>query len=58
MENNPQNELNSFPIELNNYTYTMLANEFLSSGYTLEQMKLYVKYPMTYNKQLRKEADA
>lgn len=53
---NPQEtvETNSFPVELNSYSNTMVLYEFLQTGVTLEQLKLYCKNPMTYNKQLRR----
>lgn len=50
-----QEQQTSYPVELNSMQMTSyFLTEALSTGTTLEQLKLYCKYPMKYNKQLRK----
>lgn len=58
MEENTQSSPpsdNSYFIELNAMSSTIpFLSEILSTGITTEQLKLYIKYPMQYNKQIRK----
>jgi hypothetical protein len=45
----------SFPIELNSLnTSTYFFQEALTTGINIEQLRLYIKYPMRYNMQIRK----
>jgi len=45
----------SNPIELNSMTLTTyIFNEAITTGISLEQLKLYCRFPMRYNMQLRK----
>ena len=56
MEENTQSQPleTSHAIELNSMTTsTYFIQEALTSGVSIEQLKLYIKYPMRYNQQLR-----
>lgn len=50
------NEINSesYNVELNSTFNSLFMSELSSVTYDLEQIKLFLKYPMTYNRQIRK----
>jgi hypothetical protein len=54
--NTPNIEQTSYPVEVNSTPSMIMAfyNEALTTGISDEQLKLYIKYPMRYNQQIRR----